>query len=132
MRPTQHRRNPVFRLAIAVAAVLASHADAATWAWDDVTGVWSLADNWNTTTVPVGAADTAVVFGGSGGAGYTSTFDLGTLSLNLLNLQSSATAANVIDGEGVLEFTANGASMPAIAQKGSGAFTISTHISAMS
>lgn len=120
--------SPTRLVALGVAIWLAPMVDGGTWVWDDVTGNWSDGNNWDMDTVPVGGPDAALVFGGSGAAGYTATHDLGTLQIHDLTLQSSATATELIGGLGTLEFIA-GTGAAKVTQNGSGAFSIGVAIS---
>src|SRR5262249_27023465 len=93
-----------------------------TYTWNNTTGVWSDASKWGG-TAPTGTDSTDIlVFGGSGGTGYTATNDLAgqPFLLNQLRLESTASAANTLAG-GTLRFS--GAS-PQLQQNNAGAFTI--------
>lgn len=115
--------------AILAAGALAPMGRGAVWVWDGFTGSWSVAENWDVNTVPLGAADTHLVFGGSGAAGYDAAHDLGTLQLHALTLQSSASVEETISGAGTIAFIP-GVGTAALTQDGSGAFAINVGISA--
>ena len=121
------------RLARAVALALLASAcrgDAAAFSWNLGDGSWSDGAQWVGTLAPPSAATTDLIFGGSGATPYTSTNDFGApFLLNSIVLQSAATAAETITG-GTIEFTNDGAELPAIVEQGSGAFTIFAEITA--
>ncbi len=129
MKTTCRTHSRSFRRAALIssaAALLAPAAFSATFTWSNSTGNWSDPTRWSPSS-PVSAADTELVFGGTGGTGYTSTDDLGTaFSLNILTLNSTATVAETIAATAgsSLNFVVNGASNPVISQGGTGAFNL--------
>lgn len=86
-------------------------------------GLWSGAANWSPPGAPGSSSATVLSFGGSGSGAYTSTNDLGTFTFGTINLNSSATVTETIDGNALMDF--GGAT---ISQNSSGKFEIRNDI----
>ena len=86
-------------------------------------GLWSGAANWSPPGAPGSSPATVLSFGGSGTGIYTSTNDLGTFTFGTINLYSSATVTETIDGNALMDF--GGAT---ISQNSSGKFEIRNDI----
>ncbi|HEX8295468.1 MAG TPA: autotransporter-associated beta strand repeat-containing protein, partial [Chthoniobacteraceae bacterium] len=129
-------RTQLFRRSLLVVAAsalaLGGKAEAATFNWFNNTGLWNVAGNWQENAVPpLADPTTQLIFGGAGATGYTSTNDLGAVQLNILTLNSAATAPNTIAATAgsSLNFVSNAAVTPTIIQGGTGAFVISAPLS---
>ena len=87
------------------------HVHAGTWTWTkSVGGNWSVAANWNPNSVPVSAAETALIFNMNAPA-YNSTNDISAgLALNQLTFASSSRPVTLSGNP--LYFTNNGATAP--------------------
>ena len=91
------------------------------------TGVWSNANNWSPTGVPVSSTTTQLSFGGSGTTSYVSTDDLaGAFTLNQITFANNSSVTDYLNSStgSSLNFSAGGI----ISQTGSANFQINAPI----
>lgn len=126
--PWRHGKSVVLLLTIAFTLVHATSSRADEFNWIGSTGTWSQASNWPSAQGPISGSSTVLTFGGN--SSYTSTNDVGALSLNrLIFINTAGTVTLAASAGNALDFVTDATpTLPSINMASGGSATLSAAV----